>query len=329
MAARLANREQILLYFRTGKLITEKIELERWGSKVVEQIAVDLQTELPGIKGFSYRNLMNMRQFYVEYQSVIILQTLPAELQSGSILPSLAAELEHIFSISFSHHLLIISKCPDPTERTFYTRKAADEFWSLRTLEHHIKNRLYSNQGKLPNNFPHSLSKEIGVHALNVFQDAYLFDFINLDENANEKVLETEIVSNIKHTIMALGKGFTFISNQYRIEVGGQEFFIDLLFYNRHLQCLVAFELKNGHFKPEHAGQLNFYLNVLDDKVKLPHEKPSIGIILCREKNNTVVEYAFRNITNGMGAATFRTTRSVPDEMKGILPNVKELSRLL
>lgn len=344
MAARLANREQILLYFRTGKLLTEKVENEKWGEQVVERIAADLQEELPGIKGFSYRNLMKMKLFYVEYQSLIILPSVTAEMGKSSIWQSLtaktetgvnqivqtmSAQLETIFLISFTHHVLIMGKCKDLAERFFYIQRASEEFWSVRTLEHHITNDLYSKQGKLPNNFTSSLQKEIGTNALKVFQDEYLFDFINLDEDANEKVFEGEIVSNIKNSIIALGKGFAFIGNQYRLEVGGQEFFIDLLFYNRILQCLVVFELKKAAFKPEHAGQLNFYLNVLDEKVKLPHENPSIGIVLCKDKNNTVVEFAFKNIEKGMGAATFKTARQVPKEMKGILPDAKDLAELL
>ena len=150
-----------------------------------------------------------------------------------------------------------------------------------------------------------------------------------MDESEDERVFEGQILSNIKNTIMVLGKGFAFMGNQYRLEVDEQEFFIDLLFYNRHLQCLVAFELKSGKFKPEYAGQLNFYLNVLDHRVKLPNENPSIGIILCKEKSNTVVEFAFKNVDKGMGAATYRTTKQMPKEMKGILPDEGDLAQLL
>lgn len=349
MAARLANREQIILYLRTGKMLQDKIDNQEWGTNVIEKVAEDLQSELPGIKGFSYRNLRLMRQFYAEYQSIIIWQTVSAKLRDSkenkeiSISPTLSAKLlegiqspielsvimEGFFGISFSHHVHIISKCKNIDERWFYIIQAAKQLWSLSALELHIKNNLFYQQEKISSNFSAALPKEVGINALKVFQDEYLFDFINLDEDASEKVFEGELVSNIKNSIIALGKGFAFLGNQYKLEVGGQDFYIDLLFYNRHLQCLVVFELKKGAFKPEHAGQLNFYLNVLDEKVKLPHENPSIGIVLCKDKNNTVVEFAFKNIEKGMGAATFKTARQVPKEMKGILPDAKDLAELL
>ncbi len=195
-------------------------------------------------------------------------------------------------------------------------------------MEHHINANLYKHQGKISNNFTNTLPGNIKANALQVFQDEYLFDFISLEET-DERVIEGQLVSNIKNMIMTLGKGFSFIGNQYRLDIDGEEFFIDLLFFNRHLQCLVAFELKRGKFKPEYAGQLNFYLNVLDDKVRLPHENPSIGIVLCKEKNNTIVEFAVRTIDKAMGVATYRTTKEVPKEMKGILPDAGELAKLL
>ena len=164
--------------------------------------------------------------------------------------------------------------------------------------------------------------------ALEVFQDGYLFDFVTLDDT-DEKVLESALISDVKNMIMTLGNGFSFIGNQFRLEVGGEEFFVDLLFFNRYTKSLVAFELKRGKFKPEYAGQLNFYLNVLDEKVRLPHENASIGIVLCKEKNNTIVEFAVKTIDKAMGVATYRTTREMPKEMQGILPDTAELAKLL
>ena len=198
-----------------------------------------------------------------------------------------------------------------------------ETFWSVSILELKIAENLYKHQGTLPNNFEATVSKDLRNTALQVFRDEYLWDFMQLEGSEDEGAIETEIVNNIRKFILGLGKGFAFLGNQFRLEVDGQEFFIDLLFYNRHLQCLV------GKFKPEYVGQLNFYLNVLDDKVKLPHENPSIGIILCEEKSNTVVEYAFRSVSNAMGAATFKTTRHIPDELRQFLPDEGELSKLL
>ncbi|MBN9384452.1 MAG: DUF1016 family protein [Chitinophagaceae bacterium] len=313
VAARLANKEQLLLYFKTGKMLSEKIAAEKWGVKVLEKIAEDLQKQLPGLRGFSFRNLKNMKQFYSEYQSIMFRQSLTAQLrnihksENPPIMPPATAELpkipETFFNISFTHHMLILNKCKTLEERSFYISQAATHFWSVTTLEHHIGSNLFRNQGKLPNNFDKTLSSDLKPSALQIFQDEYLFDFITSQED-DERVVEGEIISNIRNAIMSLGQGFSFISNQYRLELDGEEFFIDLLFFNRHLRCLIAFELKRGKFKPEYAGQLNFYLNVLDEKVKLTDENPSIGIILCKEKSNTIVEFAVKTIDKAMGVAT-------------------------
>ena len=337
VAARFANREQIELYIRTGLKLSQKIASEKWGAKVIDQLAADLQNELPGLRGFSYRNLMKMKQFAEEYKSFGFLQSVTAEIGikvATEFLPLVTAELDsailpkHFFDISFTHHILLLNRCKNTEERFFYIAQAATQYWSVSILEHKINEGLFKHQGRLPNNFNDTVSQELKETALQVFQDEYLWDFMSLDGDENERVIESEIVNNIRKFILGLGKGFSFIGNQYRLEVDGQEFFIDLLFFNRNLQSLVIFELKRGKFKPEYAGQLNFYLNVLDDKVKLPNENPSIGIIICKEKSNTVVEYAFKSIDSAMGAATFKTVRQVPKEMKDILPDANKLSEL-
>lgn len=326
VAARLANKEQLLLYFRTGKMLAEKIAAEEWGAKVLEHIADDLQKQLPGLRGFSARNLWLMRKFFSEYQSVTILQSVSAEIRK---VRRETMSKEHFWGISFSHHVLLMNKCATIEERFFYIKHAVTQFWSVRVLEHHVNADLYAHQGKLPNNFATTLTEELKPAALEVFQDDYLMDFISTSDSEDERVFEGALVSDIKKMIMTLGKGFCFIGNQYRLEVGGEEFFVDLLFFNRHLRSLVAFELKRGKFKPEYAGQLNFYLNVLDEKVRLPEENASIGIVLCKEKNNTVVEFAVKTIDKAMGVATYRTTKEMPTEMRGILPDAAELAKLL
>jgi predicted nuclease of restriction endonuclease-like (RecB) superfamily len=222
-----------------------------------------------------------------------------------------------------------LSKCGTVEERFFYIKHAATQFWSVRLLEHHVNANLYANQGNLPNNFATTLPEQMKPAALEVFQDEYLIDFISTSDTEDERVFEGKVVADIKSFILRLGSGFCFIGNQYRLEVGGEEFFVDLLFFNRHLRSLVAFELKRGKFKPEYAGQLNFYLNVLDEKVRLPEENASIGIVLCKEKNNTVVEFAVKTIDKAMGVATYRTTKEMPTEMRGILPDAADLAKLL
>ena len=320
MTARLINKEQLLLYFKTGKMLSEKIIAEKWGSKVIEQIATDLQRALPGIKGFSYTSLKNMRQFYETYADAI-----GVEANGQSVTGQIG---QTFWGISFTHHMMLINKCSKLEERLFYIDQAASQYWSVRVLEHQIAAKLYRKRGKLANNFQTTLAGNLKADALEVFQDEYLFDFIAVDET-DEKVFENALVKNVKNMILTMGKGFCFIGNQYRLEVGGEEFFVDLLFFNRCLQSLVAFEIKRGKFKPEYAGQLNFYLNVLDEKVRLAHEHASIGIVLCKEKNNTVVEFAVRTVDKAMGVATYRTTREMPAEMRGILPDTGELARLL
>jgi predicted nuclease of restriction endonuclease-like (RecB) superfamily len=317
LAARLANQEQLKLYFKLGQMLSEKASAENWGAKVIEQIAEDLQQELPGLKGFSFRNLKKMRQFYDAY-------SIPA------IGPSLTAQLqESFYGISFTHHIFILEKCKKENERLFYISQAAEQFWSVRELEHHINAKLFKHQGNMPNNFNKTLPENIKSKALEVFKDEYLLDFVNIDDNDDEGILESDIVNNIKKFIMSMGKGYSFIGNQYKLEVNNNEFFVDLLFYNRHLQCLVAIELKRKKFKPEYAGQLNFYLNVLDDKVKLPHENPSIGIVLCKQKDNTVVDYAIKSIDKAMSVGTYTHFQNAPDNMKEFLPDAETLSKML
>ena len=237
--------------------------------------------------------------------------------------------LEAFWSISFSHHIVLLAKCKSLEERFFYMIQTALEFWSVNVLEHQIDAGLFQKQGKLPNNFSKTLNERLNPSALQVFKDEYLLDFISISDTDDERAIENKVVIQIRDFILRMGKGFSFIGNQYRVELDDEEFFIDLLFFNRCLQCLVAFELKKGKFKPEFAGQLNFYLNILDEKIKLPHENSTIGIILCKEKNNTVVEFSVKSIDKAMGVATFKTSKVIPKDIKGILPDADELGKLL
>lgn len=333
-AARLANREQLLLCYKTGMMLSEKVVKEKWGARVLEQISTDLQKQLPGIKGFSVRNLKNMRQLFETYENSLIGQTLSAQLQRtenqiAELMKRGSVQIDDFFNLSFSHHIALLQKCKSNEERLFYIRLSANEAWSLAILEHKIDGSLFEKQGKLPNNFSQALPAELKPSAIQLFNDEYLMDYMNLGDMDDEREVENKIVANIRDFILRIGKGFSFIGNQFRVELDGEEFFIDLLFFNRHLKCLVAFELKKGKFKPEYAGQLNFYLNVLDDKIKLPQENNSIGIVLCKEKNNIVVEFSVKTMNTAMGVATFKTTKEVPNEMIGLLPDAAELTKFL
>lgn len=357
-AARLVNRELIILYFGIGKKISETATKEAWGSKVLDQISAELQMELPGLRGFSSGNLKKMRVFaefwmnQLDFSSTTSNQlamspeeislALPNQLKksgrgmgstlSNQIDKTWPEDLTGIFfSVSFSHHYLISSKSQNLDEALFYLNKVATEFWNYRHLEKQIEGKLYSQQGTLPNNFSNTLPGGYIEKALKTFKDEYLLDFINIqpEDEDDERVFEQEIVRNIKKFILSIGNDFAFMGNQYRIIVEEQEYFVDLLFFNRKLQCLVAFELKTGKFKPEYLGKMNFYLSALDDLIRQSHENPSIGIILCKEKHNKVVEYSFRDFNKAMGVATYKTTEKLPDKYKDTLPDAAALKKLL
>jgi predicted nuclease of restriction endonuclease-like (RecB) superfamily len=338
-AARLVNKELIVLYFGIGKKISETATKESWGSKVLEQISAELQNELPGLRGFSGGNLKKMRVFadfwkpHLIFSSALPNQLLNSSNEFSSALPNqLPDNFTNIFfSVSFTHQFSIASKCQTFDEAFYYLSKVAVEFWNYRHLEKQIEGNLYKQQGTLPNNFSNTLPENHFEKALKTFKDEYMLDFINIqaDEGDDERILEREIVINIKKFILSIGNDFAFIGNQYRLIVEEQEYFIDLLFFNRKLQCLVAFDLKTGKFKPEYLGKMNFYLSALDDLIKQPHENPSIGIILCKEKNNKIVEYSFRDFNKAMGVATYKTSDELPEKFKDVLPDSETLKKLL
>lgn len=239
--------------------------------------------------------------------------------------------IKNFVKVSFTSHYEIITKAKSIEERIFYINKSANEFWTVNNLKHQIANNLFQKQKQLPNNFKTTLQSQNKEKALASFRDHYLLDYIRIseDDENDERLLENEIVLNIKKFIMSLGSDFSFIGNQYRLIVEDDEYFIDLLFYNRTLQALVAFELKAGKFKPEYLGKMNFYLSALDEYVKKKHENPSIGIILCKEKKNKTVEFAFRDFNKAMGVATYNTSKKLPKEYKNILPDEETLKKLL
>lgn len=349
-AAVLANRELLSLYYGIGKYISGNSRNHFWGTNAIETISIQLQQELPGLRGFSLVNLKRMRQFYETWEPVFTnWQPVTAEIRPSItdeididlltiIRPLLAddlqfSDLECFLSIGFTHHYELLIKTYSLEERLFYIQHCANEFWSVEKLKYNLKSNLYAKQGKLPNNFKITISDtDLQRKALLSFKDEYLLDYINIespDDEPDERVLECAIVSNIRKFIMSLGKDFSFIGNQYRLIVEEQEYFIDLLFFNRQLQCLVAIELKRGDFKPEYLGKMNFYLSALDDLVRLPHENCSIGIILCKSQKQNIVEYAFRDMTKQMGVATYKVATELPDEYKDILPDAEQLRQLL
>lgn len=332
--AKIANAESLQLYFTIGKIVEEQFALHQWGSKILDDISRQLQQELPGLRGFSGQNLRRMRVFFQTWQgSGLICSTVSSKLANSQTNNAEYEEQRLAFlSISFSHHYEIITNIKENAPRWYYIDKAAQDFWTVRQLRNELKNQSHIREQSLSNNFSKTLPDNMSNKAIRAFKDQYLLDFVNLedsDDEIDEKILEQEIVQNIKKFMMSLGNDFSFMGNQYRLKVEEDEYFIDLLFFHRGLQSLVAFELKKGKFKPEYVGKMNFYLSALDDLIKQPHENTSIGIILCKEKDDKKVEYSFRDFNKPMGVSVFKTTEKLPQRFVDALPSPEQLKKLL
>ncbi|MBE9034298.1 PDDEXK nuclease domain-containing protein [aff. Roholtiella sp. LEGE 12411] len=309
-ALKTVNREMINLYWDIGQMIVIKQQDASWGKSVVEQLAKDLQTEFPGISGFSARNIWNMRNFYVTYSQNEKLQPMVAE-------------------IGWTHNLVILEKCKDDLEREFYIRMTRKFGWTKNVLIHQIENQTYEKTLLNQTNFDQSISAEIRNQLKLAVKDEYTFDFLELADEHSERQLEESILTKVQPFLQEMGGIFAFIGSQYRLEVDDEEYFIDILLYHRRLKCLVAIELKIGKFLPEYVGKMQFYLAVLDNTVKLPEENPSIGIILCKSKQRTIVEYALKESNKPIGVATYQIVSKVPQELKNQLPDPEQVARLL
>ena len=343
-AAASVNKEQLSLYYGIGRYVSENSRTGFWGKGAIEQISSLLQKELPGLRGFSATSIRNKRIFYEEWDKVLNHPPLADDLVLNEKLllveihQPVAGEFNwsDFLSIGFSHHTEIISKAKTLEARLFYIHECAIRYWSKYTLRDYLKADLYSHRGTLPNNFAQTLpDTKQALKAVCSFKDEYLLDLINVEEldeqeeDLDEKIVEKAIVANVKKFIMTFGQDFSFIGNQYRMEVAGEEMFIDLLFFNRELNSLVAVELKSGKFRTSYLGQLNTYLSALDTYIRKPHENPSIGIILCREMNQTFVEFAVRDYNKPMGVATNRASKDMPERLRNALPDIEDLKELL
>jgi predicted nuclease of restriction endonuclease-like (RecB) superfamily len=309
-ALKAVNREMINLYWDIGQMIVIKQQDASWGKSVVEQLAKDLQAEFPGISGFSARNIWNMRNFYVTYSQNQKLQPMVAE-------------------IGWTHNLVILEKCKDDLEREFYIRMTRKFGWTKNVLIHQIENQTYEKTLLNQTNFDQSISAEIRNQLKLAVKDEYTFDFLELADEHSERQLEESILAKVQPFLQEMGGIFAFIGSQYRLEVDDEEYFIDILLYHRRLKCLVAIELKIGKFLPEYVGKMQFYLAVLDNTVKLPEENPSIGIILCKSKQRTIVEYALKESNKPIGVATYQIVSKVPQELKNQLPDPEQVAKLL
>jgi predicted nuclease of restriction endonuclease-like (RecB) superfamily len=301
-----ANAELVRLYWQIGRDILERQASQGWGSKVIDRLASDLREAFPEMKGFSRANLMYMRAFAEAWSEAEIVQQAVGQLPWGQ-------------------NVLLLTRLKDPALRLCYAQQASNDGWSRTTLELQIKNRLHERQGQAITNFEARLPAPHSALAHETLKDPYLFDFLGLGDDAHEREIENALVRHITRFLLELGTGFAFIGRQHRLEVAGDEFFIDLLFYHTRLKCYVVVELKATAFKPEHAGQLNFYLSAVDAQIKAPDDKPTIGLLLCKSQNRLVAEYALSGIDKPIGVAEYELVRALPEPLITSLPTVEEL----
>lgn len=309
-ALKAVNKELIALYWDIGRMVTERQAAGAHGTAVVKRLSVDLQAEFPGVVGFSWRNLFYMSEFFSAYRDKPKLQPLVA-------------------IIGWSQNLVILQRCKEPQEREFYIRMTKKFGWTKNVLIHQIENQSYEKTLLGQTNFDKGLTPALRAQGKLAVKDEYTFDFLELGEEHAERELERALVARIEQFLRAMGGLFAFVGSQYRLEVEGREFFVDLLLFHRRLRCLVAIELKVGEFRPEFVGKMQFYLTALDRQAREKGENPSLGIILCKEKNRTIVEYALYNTTKPIGVATYRIVKRLPKELKGQLPGPEEITKLL
>ena len=350
-AAKLVTGEQLSLYFGIGGYVSANSREGTWGTGAIDRISEQLRRELPGLRGFSASSIKDMRAFYEFWCQYINRQPLAVDLQiteNNTVIDidsfalqnwsPLAVEInrEEFLSVSFSHHIEILHKTKDIHEVLFYIHQTVMHKWDKYDLRDRLKSGLYKQQQSATNNFIQTMPVANARKAIGMFKDEYLLDFINVEEmevdkpaDVDERVVEQAIVRNVKQFIMTFGRDFAYIGNQYHLEIFTNEMFPDLLFFNRELNCMVCVELKTGAFKPGYIGQLHTYMRVLDDKVKKPHENPTIGILLCKSADKAFVEYVISDYNSPMGVATYKTTADMDERMRKSLPDMEEMRKLI
>lgn len=305
-----ANRELVLLYWRIGNAILERQKQESWGTKVIDRLAKDLKIAFPDMKGFSPRNLKYMRTLAEAYPEELFVQQLVAQIPWG-------------------HNVRILDYVKNAQQREWYITQTIEHGWSRNILVMQIEKGLHKRTGKAVTNFKHTLPPADSDLAHQILKDPYVFDFLSVGDEAQEREVEKELVQHITKFLLELGAGFAFVGQQYHLEVGDDDFYIDLLFYHLKLRCYVVIELKTGKFKPEYAGKLNFYLSAIDDKLRHPNDGATIGLLLCKDKNKFVAEYALRDISKPVGISEYKIVKSIPKKFKTSLPTVEELEKEL
>lgn len=309
-ALRAVNKELVTLYWDIGRMIVERQTDAVHGNAIAERLAEDLRLEFPGVAGYSRRNVFYMRELYLAYRNHPKVQPLVAQ-------------------IGWSHNLIVLQRCKEPLEREFYIRMTRKFGWSKAVLIHQIEGQSYERTLLGQTNFDRALTPELRAQAKLSIMDEYSFDFLEMGEKHSERELERALIGRVEDFLRAMGGMLAFVGRQFRMEVDDKEFFVDLLLFHRLLKCLVAIDLKVREFEPEFVGKMQFYLVALDRHVRVEGENPSIGIILCREKRRTIVEYSLHDASKPIGVATYRTVKSLPKELKGLLPGPEEIARLL
>ncbi len=363
-AALAANAQMIRLYWDIGNMINERQKTEGWGSNVIKLLSIDIKNDFPEIRGFSERNLKYMLLFSKEYsivqravaqlekQNILKVQQPIAQFQNNDnqidiILPQAVAELENnqnpilqltiaksenqklLFSIPWGHNILLIEKIKDLEVRFWYMKQTVENGWSREVLGAMIKSKSFERKGSVVNNFDKHLPNLQSELVKQTLKDPYIFDFMTFTEKFTERELETELVKNIQKFLLELGTGFAFVGRQYPLEVGGQDYSIDLLFYHLKMRCFIVIDLKKGDFKPEYAGKMNFYCSVIDDVLKHKNDEPTIGLILCESKNKIIAEYALRDNNKPIGVSEYEFTRALPDNLKSALPSIEDIENEL
>lgn len=304
------NRELVLLYWQIGRDILTRQQQQGWGAKVIERLSADLRASFPEMKGFSRTNLLYMRAFAEAYSDEQIVQ------QAAGQIP-------------WFHNCTILDKVKNPTERLWYIQQTTRHGWSRNVLVHQIESGLYRRQGKATTNFDRTLPKPQSELAQQLLKDPYNFDFLSLGKDALERDLERALIDHIRDFLLELGVGFAFVGSQYHLEVGGQDFYLDLLFYHLRLRCYVVVDLKMSDFQPEFSGKMNFYLSAADDLLRHPDDQPSIGIILCKSKNQAIAEYALRDLNKPIGVSAYQLQSALSEQLKNSLPTIEELENVL
>lgn len=325
-AALQVNETLLRLYWETGREITEREKNARWGSGFLAQLSKDLQAAFPDMKGFSPRNLHYIRSFYQFYGGdPQILQQVVAKLSDRPRPDTEPALPGALFRIPWGHHVTLMSKCQSPQEALFYVQKIIEGNWSRSVLLNMLDSGLYEAGGKALSNFSETLPVPQGDLAQQTLKDPYVFDFLTMRKNYDERALEEALTQNITRFLLELGTGFAYVGRQVRIEVGGQEFFMDLLFYHLKLRCYVVVELKTTPFEPSNLGQLGFYVTAVNEQWRHPADAETIGLLICKEKDKVVAEYALKGTAQPLGISEYKLSRLLPDEVKSSLPTIAEI----